>query len=139
MTEFTAPDCLVFKIEEIEIKTDVLDTSVFVFYDQRERKYVVRGRRRWTPAIQSSTYSYDCESIDDMVDFLSYIISKNNRINEILYNYDNLSDDSNDVTFEFLSEQENTDYEISGYNNNRPSRSRFYRLLRMLKKVGNKY
>ena len=55
------------------------------------------------------------------------------------YDYDNLSDDSNDVTFEFLSEQENTDYEISGYNNNRPSRSRFYRLLRMLKKVGNKY
>ena len=139
MTEFTAPDCLVLKIEEIDISKDVLDTSVFVFYDQREKKYVVRGRRRWTPAIRSCTYSYDCESIDDMVDFLSYIISKNNRINEILYNFDNLSDDSNDVTFEFISEQENTEYEISGYNNNRPSKSRFYRLLRMLKKVGNKY
>ena len=74
-----------------------------------------------------------------MVVFLSYIIAKNNRINEILYNYDNLPDSSNDVTFEFLFEYENKDYEISGYNNNTMSKKRLHMLLRMLRKVGNKY
>lgn len=140
MTEFTFPDCLVLKFEEIENKKqNVLDTSLFVFYDQKERKYVLRGRRRWTPSVQSCTYSYDCRSIDDMVMFLSYTIDKNNRTNEILYNFDNLSDNSNDVSFDFLSEYESTDYEVSGYNSTKPSRNRYYRLLRMLKTVGNKY
>lgn len=139
MTEFNVPDCLVLKIEEIERDKDLLDTSLFVFYDQREQKYVLRGRRRWTQTFQSCTYSYDCKSIDDMIVFLSYIIDKNNTINEILYNYDNLSDSSNDVTFEFLFEYENKDYEISGYNNNKMSKKRLHMLLRMLRKVGNKY
>jgi hypothetical protein len=140
MTEITFPDCLVLKIEEIENKnTNVLDTSLFVFYDQRERKYVLRGRRRCSPSLQSCTYSYDCRSIDDMVVFLRYIIDKNNSINEILYNFDNFSENSNEVSFDFLSECENKDYEISGYNDNKPSRNRYYTLLRMLKTVGNKY
>ena len=140
MTEFTFPDCLVLKIEEIEKNNDnLLDTSLFVFYDQRERKYVLRGRRRWTPSLQSCTYSYDCRSIDDMVVFIGYIIDKKNRTNEILYNFDNFSENSNDVSFEFLSEYENKEYEISGYNNTKLSRNRYYTLLRMLKTVGNKY
>jgi hypothetical protein len=139
MSEFSVPDCLVFKIEEIECDNDKLDTSLFIFYDQREKKYVLRGRRRWSQNFQTCTYSYDCKSIDDMVVFLSYIIAKNNRINEILYNYDNLPDSSNDVTFEFLFEYENKDYEISGYNNNMMSKKRLHMLLRMLRKVGNKY
>ena len=139
MTDYSVPDCLVLKIEEIECDNDKLDTSLFVFYDQREQKYVLRGRRRWSQNFQACTYSYDCKSIDDMVVFLSYIIAKNNRINEILYNYDNLPDSSNDVTFEFLFEYENKDYEISGYNNNTMSKKRLHMLLRMLRKVGNKY
>ena len=140
MTEFNFPDCLVLKFEEIERKKNgLLDTSLFVFYDQRERKYILRGRRRWTPSIQSCTYSYDCRSIHDMVTFLSYTIDKKNRTNEILYNFDNLSENSNDISFEFLSEHENKDYEVSGYDNTKPSRNRYYTLLRMLKTIGNKY
>ena len=139
MTQNVAPDCLVLKLEEIEKASGLLDTSVFIFYDQKEEKYVIRGRRRNMPNNEACTYSYDCVSIHDMVEFLSYIISKKYRTNEILYNYDNLHDNSNEVTFEFLLEQENKDYEISGYDNNKPTEKRFYKLLRMLKKVGNKY
>jgi hypothetical protein len=74
-----------------------------------------------------------------MVTFLSYTIDKKNRTNEILYNFDNLSENSNDISFEFLSEHENKDYEVSGYDNTKPSRNRYYTLLRMLKTIGNKY
>ena len=35
----------------------------------------------------------------------------------ILYNYDNLPDTSNEITFEFLKRHDNTVYELAGYDN----------------------
>ena len=139
MTDNAIPDCLVLKFEEIDSDLEQLDQSVFIFYDQNIETYVVRGRRRWTPLIQSCTYSYECDNADDLADFLEYLFCKDNTVNEILYNYDNFPDNSNDITFEFLQEHEHKDYEISGYNNQQHSVKRFKRLLRMIRKVGNYY
>ncbi len=139
MTEMenNVPDCLVLKFEEIDSDSEQLDQSVYIFYDQSIETYVVRGRRRWTPQIQSCTYSYECDNESDLADFLEYLFCPDNTVNEILYNYDNFPDDSNDITFEFLNEYEHKDYEISGYNNKPHSVKRFKRLLRMIRKVGN--
>jgi hypothetical protein len=138
-TDNAVPDCLVLKIEEIDSDLEQLDQSVFIFYDQNVETYVVRGRRRWTPTIQSCTYSYECDNAEDLADFLEYLFCNDNTVNEILYNYDNFPDNSNDITFEFLQEHEHKDYEISGYNNQKHSLKRFKRLLRMIRKVGNYY
>jgi len=140
MTEFTetsVPDCLVLKFEEIDSDTEQLDQTVYIFYDQSIETYVVRGRRRWTPAIQSCTYSYECDNESDLADFMEYLFCPDNTVNEILYNYDNFPDNSNDITFEFLNENDHKDYEISGYNNKPHSVKRFKRLFRMIRKVGN--
>ncbi len=141
MTEFfnNMPDCLVFKFEEIEADTGKIDTTIYVLFDQREEKYVVRGQRRWTPRYQSCTYSFDCDHICDLVDFLQYIVCSSNRVNEILYNYDNLPDDSNKITYEFLHDYDHSDYEISGYNDRKFSSKRLFKNLRMLRKIGNKF
>jgi len=139
MTDNAVPDCLVLKFEEIDSDLEQLDQSVFIFYDQNVETYVVRGRRRWSPKIQSCTYSYECDNADDLADFLEYLFCKDNAVNEILYNYDNFPDNSNDITFEFLQEHEHKDYEISGYDNQQHSVKRFKRLLRMIRKVGNYY
>jgi hypothetical protein len=139
MTDNAIPDCLVLKFEEIDSDLEQLDQSVFIFYDQNVETYVVRGRRRWSPKIQSCTYSYECDNADDLADFLEYLFCKDNAVNEILYNYDNFPDNSNDITFEFLQEHEHKDYEISGYDNQQHSVKRFKRLLRMIRKVGNYY
>jgi hypothetical protein len=136
-TEYSVPDCLVFKFEEIDSDLEKLDQSVFVFYDQSIETYVIRGRRRCSPKIQSCTFSYECDNEDDTADFLEYLFCSTNNVNQILYNYDNFPDDSNDITFEFLLEHEHKDYEISGYNNQTHSKKRFKRLLRMIRKVGN--
>ena len=135
--EYSVPDCLVFKFEEIDSDVGQLDQSVFVFYDQSIETYVIRGRRRNTSKIQSCTFSYECDNEHDASDFLEYIFCKSNNINQILYNYDNFPDDSNDITFEFLQEHEHKDYEISGYDNQTHSKKRFKHLLRMIRKVGN--
>jgi hypothetical protein len=64
---------------------------------------------------------------------------KNNLWTYVLYNYDNLSYDSNDITYEFLKEDESNVYELCGYNNEIYSRTRLCRILRMLRNVFNYY
>ena len=139
MTEFVnnMPDCLVFKFEEVEADTGELDTTVYVLYDQIKEKYIVRGQRKWTPRHQSCTYSYECDNQCDLLDFLQYIVCSGNRVNEVLYNYDNLPYDSNKITYEFLHDYDHQDYEISGYNGKKFTRRRLFKNLRMLRKISN--
>ena len=143
MTDFfnttTVPDCLVFKFEEIEQHTDKIDTTVYVLYDKSEHNYVVRGQRRWTPTNQSCTYSFNCDFAKDLVDFLQYIVCKDNVVNETLFNYDNLPSSSNDITYEFLHDYDHSDYEISGYDRQKFGRKRLLRNLRMLRNIHNYY
>ena len=78
--EYSVPDCLVFKFEEIDSELKKLDQSVFVFYDHSIETYVIRGRRRNTHKIQSCTFSYECDNEHDASDFLEYIFCKSNII-----------------------------------------------------------
>jgi len=140
MTEFTnMPDCLVFKFEEVECDKKTIDTTLYVIYDKKNHKYLIRGRRRWTPKHQSCTYSFECEFAKDLADFIQYLFCSNNKVNEILYNYDNLPDDPNEITFEFLNDYDHKDYELSGYNGKSLKRDRLLRNLRMLRNVFNYY
>jgi hypothetical protein len=141
MTEFAynMPDCLVFKFEEVEDDTGNIDTTVYVLYDQRNEKYIVRGQRQWTPKYHSCSYSFDCDHICDLVEFLQYIVCSENKVNEILYNYDNLPDDSNKITYEFLHDYDHADYEISGYNDKKFSKKRLFSNLRMLRNISNQF
>lgn len=141
MTEIinNIPDCLVFKFEEIEDDNKNIDTTVYVLYDKRNDNYIVRGQRRWTPRHQSCTYSFECDNQYDLADFLQYIICPENKVNEVLYNYDNLPYDSNKITYEFLNEYDHADYEISGYNGRKISRKRLFKNLRMLRKISNEF
>jgi hypothetical protein len=139
MSNFVVPDTLVLKLEEVERETNQLDTTIYIFYDKLTHHFYVRGQRRWTPQHQSCTYSFQCEFAKDLVDFLQYIICKKNKVTEILYNYDNLPSESNDVTFEFLHDYDHTDYEISGYNDVPLSKKRLANTLRMLRNVFNYY
>jgi hypothetical protein len=139
MSKYDVPDCLVLKFEEVEKETKLIDTTVYVFYDKRTHNYFVRGRRRWSETTQSCTYSFQCEFAKDLADFLEYTMCDFNTVNEVLYNYDNLPVESNDVTFDFLHDYDHKDYEISGYNNIKLRRKGLLRKLRILRNVFNFY
>jgi hypothetical protein len=133
------PDCLVLKLEEVEIPTKDIDTTLYILYDKMRHLYVVRGRRRWTPTMRSCTYSFECEFAAELADFIEYVICKSNRLNESLLNYDNLSYESDEITYEFLHDYDHSDYEIAGYDNIKLRRSTILRNLRMLRNVYNYY
>jgi hypothetical protein len=133
------PDCLVFKFEEVESQTNQIDTTLYILYDKCKHKYIIRGRRRITPTCDSCTYSFECEFAKDLVDFIQYIFCPSNTVNELLYNYDNLPNDSNEITYEFLRNYDHSDYEISGYNVANMKRQSLLKNLRMLRNIHNYY
>jgi hypothetical protein len=139
METTTVTDCLVLKIEERDQVTEELDTTIYIIYDKKDHNYVVRGKRNDCKNIEACTYSFVCNYARDLVDFLSFIICKKNRWTYVLYNYDNLPYDSNDITYEFLKEDESNVYELTGYNNVKYNRKNLSTILRMLRNVFNYY
>ena len=139
METTTVTDCLVLKIEERETDVEILDTTIYVIYDKKERNYVIRGKRRVTNNIDACTYSFVCKDHRDLADFLSFVVCKENLWTYVLYNYDNLPYDSNDITYEFLKEYESNVYELTGYNNLDYCRKGLCSILRMLRNVFNYY
>ena len=135
-TEYVT-DCLVFKIVEMDVDTAEIDTTMYIIYDKTTRKYLIRGKRSDTSRFQSCTYSYDCEFASDLADFIQYLICQDNTVNEILYNFDELPENSNDITFEYLNEYDHPAYEISGYNNQKINRTTLLRNIRMLRNITN--
>ncbi len=130
------PDCLVLKIEEYDSETYELDTTVFLLYDKKEHNYVIRGKRAVTENHDSCDYSFVCNDYRDLVYFLEFVICKQNLWTYVLYNYDNLPYDSNDITYDFLTDV-STVYELSGYNKQTYSRRKLLANLRMLRSVFN--
>jgi hypothetical protein len=134
-------DTLVLKLEEYDSSNHELDTVLYIFYDSRTDHYVIRGKRIDTLTWKSHCYSFECEvsKIYDLIDFIQLLIDKGNYISFTLYNYDNLPEYSNDVTYEFLKENDDVRYEIVGYDKLKPTRSKFVKYLRVLRSVFNYY
>ena len=132
-------DCLVLKIEERNPTSGELDMTVYIIYDKKDHNYVVRGKRSVVNNIGACTYSFVCNDHIDLADFLSFVICKKNLWTYVLYNYDNLPYDSNDLTYEFLIENDSSVYELTGYNNLDYSRKGLCSILRMLRNVFNYY
>ena len=135
----TSPDCLVLKIEEYDISKGKLDTSMFVLYDQNNQVYLVRGTRVETKHLSSVPYSFTCDKMEDLADFISVAICEDNRMSYILYNYNNLPLSSNDITYDMLYEEEDETNEVAGRDNMIYDRKALLKYLGMLRNVFNCY
>ena len=139
MSEFPLPDCLVLKIEEHDVETKELDTTLYILYDKKYHNYVIRGRRRVTPNHQSCEYSFVCEDVHKLHIFITFVISKKNLWTYVLYNYDNLPVESDEITFEFLYDYDHSDYELAAYDKISYRKRELMDVLRMLRNVFNYY
>jgi hypothetical protein len=137
--EFPVPDCLVLKIEEVERNTKKVDTTLYILYDKKYHNYVIRGRHRLSPQSASCEYSFVVENISDLVNFITFVIDRKNLWTYVLYNYDNLPIESDDITFEFLYNYDHNDYELGAYDNENYCRKRLESNLKMLRNVFNFY
>ena len=136
--DYNLPDTLVFKIEEYE-EYKLIDTTLYILYDTRSERYVIRGKRLSTCSSTSYPYSFESESARDLVDFIELIICSKNSVSYSLYNYDNLPNESNNITYDFLNVCDDRAYEVSGYDNQKLKRSVLLKYLRSLRNVFNYY
>lgn len=134
-------DALIFKIEEYDCENNELDTTLFIFYDARTDHYVLRGKRTETSFSKSKEYSFECDASkrSGLLDFIQLVIDKKNYVSLVFYNYDNLPEYSNEVTYDFLSKNEENTYEITGYDRVKSTRSNIMKYLRALRSVFNYY
>lgn len=137
--EFTVPDTLVLKIVEHDVDLARPDTTLYILYDKREHKYIIRGKRFETQTVKTCSYAFECEFAHDLADFIQFLIEKENNISYILYNYDNLPETSNEITYDFLHDCDDRQYEISGYDNMPLKRGQLLKNLRMLRNIHNHY
>ena len=137
--EFTVPDTLVLKIVEHDVDLNRPDTTLYVLYDKKEHKYIIRGKRFETRKMESCSYAFDCEFAHDLADFIQFLIDRENEISYIVYNYDNLPETSNEIDYDFLYTYDDKVYEISGYDNKKLRRKELIRNLRMLRNIYNNY
>jgi len=131
-------DCLVLKIEERDIDTKELDTTLYIIYDKKEHQFFVSGKR-FSKKINSCTYSFHCEFAEELADFITFVICKKNLWTYVLYNYDNLPETTEEITYDFLERCDSKEYEIAGYNNLSFKRKYLLSNLRMLRNVFNYY
>jgi hypothetical protein len=137
MTKLTSypTDCLVLRIDEMDVDTKKLDITMYVLYDSNNETFVVRGKREneWI------THSYYCESLKDLSSFLSTVICKQNLWSYTLYTMENLADNSDDISFGTLDRKATKETEFCGYDSLPYSRKTLRKMLNILRNVYNYY
>jgi len=131
-------DCLVLKIEEFSIETVSIDNTVYVLYDQKDERYIIRGQRNGETSLDHN-FSYNCENIKSLEYFISFIMCQQNLLTVTLYNIDNLPYDSKNITYDYLSENTSDDNELAEYEKVNYSTKRLKNLLKTIKNVFNNY
>lgn len=135
MSPIPPTDCLVLRIDEMDIDTRKLDITVYVLYDSNNETFVVRGKRSndWT------THSYYCDGVKSLSRFLSTVICKQNFWSYTLYTMSNLPDESDEIGFDTLEEKATKDTEICGYDKLAYSSKTLRKMLNILRNVYNYY
>ena len=124
--------CFVVCIEEYD---DIsIDTRIFISYNVDDDIYVVNGKRNdlvKEPYFQPFMFTF--EKSNDVMDFLDIIFNTNRKFSYTLFNYNNLSYNIDDITYDFMEKNMDRRYEISAFDNAKYSRHLFRKLVQMTK------
>ena len=110
-------DCIVLKIVETEFNSRETDNTIYLLYDTLKREYVIRGIRTSSSTTEFDPYSFRCQQMKPVCDFLSLVIDNNNIVSYSMYNLNDLPLYSDDITHELLEESCYKVNEIVGYDN----------------------
>ena len=112
-TEFNSH--LVLCIEEHDIVNNSIDNRIFITYDQSTRTYIVTGKRQPFKSLKPEPYRFHFERNSDVFMFLKFIIDS--IVSVVMYNFDNLSDDYYECTYDFFESMIDEKYEIVAHDN----------------------
>jgi hypothetical protein len=128
-------DCLILRISE---RTDTwidtltrIENTLYVIFDCNKREFLVRG------VVNNVSCSFMCKRAKSMSDFIDIISVPESTLYYTLYNYPDLSQTSDEITYENLDEYVSDEYEIVSEKTNKDIS--VYNILLMLKNMFNYY
>jgi hypothetical protein len=134
---------LVIKIEEIITHTkNEKDNIIFIIFDKSKEKFIITGKRDDTK-VKSCNYYFECKEEKHVFEFLALLFGNYNNIiyttwcNIILYNYNKLDNDNNNINFELLQNNCSSYNELVGYNLVKFEYELIFRILSNLRNVLN--
>ena len=128
-------DCLILRISE---RTDTwidtltrIENTLYVIFDGNKCEFLVRG------VVNNVSCSFICKRAKSMSDFINIISVPESTLYYTLYNYQNLPQTSDEITYENLDEYVSEEYEIVSEKTNKDIS--VYNILLMLKNMFNYY
>jgi hypothetical protein len=147
-------DCLVLCIDDFKT------VKIFVIYDYKENKFIIRGKNYDDNTVCNSDsdsdsesescsnnsnsyllnkpFSFQCKLKKNILSFIDYIVSIN-RCEFTLYNFDNLSYNSNNIHFKFLEDSQEENNSIVSYDRDHFDETMCLNMLNILKNIYNEY
>jgi hypothetical protein len=126
--------CLVLCIDEYD--NNDIDTRIFISYNEEIESYVINGKRNdlsKDPYFQP--FMFCAQKSNDVIDFISLTLNTKSNFSYTLFNYNNLSYDIKDITYEFMEDNIDRRYEIAAYDNVLYSKKKFRQLVRLTKNL----
>ena len=121
--------------DSIENKNSI-DTIMFIGWSYTDNLYYVRGKRQDMSNYNFVPYAFTSENEYDLYNFIEFVVGYNNTSSIILYNFNNISEmECYDITYEFLEENVDINYEIAGYDTVKLARLEIVKCLKMLKNM----
>lgn len=117
---------LVLKVEEIcQQNGGIIDTTMFIYYDPEDVCFYIYGNRVDSDS-PSEPYSFICNTVEDLIDFIEIAMYRDNKYNYTLYNLPIAN------SYAANSYAANFAREISGYDNQTYKRFDFLRYIKLL-------
>ena len=117
-------------------RNHLVDTILFIGWSHIDNVYFMRGKRQDICDNKFVPYAFNCENDYDLYNFIEFVIGYRKTSSIILYNFNNISEmGCNDLTYEFLEEHMDINYEIAGYDDVKVRRLELVKYLKMLKNI----
>jgi hypothetical protein len=146
LNEETETDsCLVLCIEERDVLDDydTIDTRVFITYNEVSNVYVINGKRddilskKGRNKTNFQPFMFCANSSISVTDFLALTLNTKGKFSYTLFNYNNLSYDMSENTYEFMHQNMDVRYQIAAYDNIEYNRKHFRQLVKLVKNMYN--
>ena len=115
--------------------TENTDMSMYIYFDETVDNYVLFGRRsdRKDSKNEFVPFRFQSKSKRELVHFIMLVIDPETRVSFEIYNYNNLGDyDFQEITYEFMEDNVDSQYEICAYDNYKLGKKTLYKHLSLL-------
>lgn len=127
--------CLVLKIDELCNQNNIIDTTIYIIYDQTNGRYFIYGKRADTRAAAAVPYAFVCNQIDSAITFIEFAMWKQNTFSYTMYNLPIRRIDT--ISFDTINTYATSGREVACYDNAQYDHDELTRYIQMLSLVQN--